>query len=344
MFFLAGLNSCKKGEEKQKDKPPAIVDVMVAGSEEFSSGLEVNGSALSEEMVQLFPEISGRLTFLNLPDGAVVNKGTVLARINDAELQAQAEQLKVQLDLAEKTEQRLKKLLEINGVNQADYDAALSQVNALKANLKIVYAQIDKTVVRAPFRGVLGLRLVSEGAYVNPQTLLGTLQQTDKIKIDFAVPESYAGMVKPGYEVLVKTNNSEESFIAEISASEPMIDVNTRNLKVRAYLKKGNISPGSFVKVNLKNSKQGIFIPSNSIIPEASTNKAIIIKSGKAIFTDIETGIRTEDMVEVISGISPGDSVVVSGVLFVRPNDMVKVRKVREMKMENKSDKKPAGK
>lgn len=322
--------SCKKGSKtaEMKEKPSVVVDVVIAGYQDFPSKIEVNGTVLSEEMIELHPEISGRLTYLNIPDGAKVPAGTVLARINDADLQAQLQQQKVQLELAVKTEQRLKKLLAVNGVDQASYDAALSQVNLYQANINVLNAQIDKTVIKAQFPGTLGLRLVSEGAYVTPATVIGTLQQTDKIKIDFSVPETYESLVKVGKTVIVQTNSSEENLKATISAVEPQINTSTRNIKVRAKISSGSLSPGAFVKVLLDAKGNGIVVPTNVIIPDALSNQVVVIKNGKAVFQPVETGIRTADVVEITKGLSIGDSVVVSGVLFVRPNGVVKVRKV----------------
>ena len=280
--FLA-LVSCNSTEtDEKKDKPPVRVDVIIAGEENFPTNIEVNGTVLSEEMIELHPEISGRITFLNIPDGATVSEGTILAKINDADLQAQLEQQKVQLDLATKTEQRLKKLLAINGIDQATYDAALNSVNSIEANIKVLNAQIDKTVIKAPFTGKLGLRQISLGAYVSPGTLIGTLQQTDKIKIDFTVPAAYENLVSIGHIVSIESTGSAEMQTAEITAVEPQINTLSRNLKVRARLKNGNITPGSFVKVSLIENKKGIIAPTNAIIPDAMSNQIIVVKNGKA--------------------------------------------------------------
>lgn len=329
LFAMLSLLSCRKRTEKTKDRVPVTVDVIVAQKVRFPSSIEVNGESLSEEMVELHPEISGRLTYLNIPDGATVEKGTLLAKINDADLQAQLEQQKVQLDLAVKTEKRLKELLAVNGINQSDYDAALSQVNTTDANIKVLNAQIDKTVVRAPFSGKLGLRMVSPGAYVTPLTLLGTLQQSDNIKIDFTVPEFYANLVRVGKNVSIQTNESDEKQPAVISAVEPQINVETRNIKVRARLKSGNISPGTFLKVLLNKDEEGIVVPSNALIPDASSNQVIVVKKKKAVFVNVETGIRNADVVELLGGINSGDTIVISGVLFVRPNAFVKIRNIK---------------
>ena len=321
---------CSQKVEQKKVQLPVVVDVMVAKEAKFTTSIEVNGSVLPEEMVELHVEASGKLIQLNMPDGAQVAEGTILAKVNDADLQAQLEQQKVQLDLVSKTEERLRKLLEVKGVNQADYDAALSAVNNVKANIKVLNAQIEKTVVRAPFAGCLGLRLVSLGAFVNAQTVIGTLQQTNKTKIDFAVPEAYVNLVQVGNSVWVETNESAEKQEAVISAIEPQIDITSRNMKVRARLSTSTIHPGAFVKVSLNKAEQGILVPSNAIIPDANSNQVVVIKAGRAVFTSVETGVRRANDVQLLSGISAGDSMVVSGVLFVRPKAVVKIRKVVE--------------
>lgn len=338
LLIMPGLFSCKRKTDKIKDKSPVTVDVIIAQRASFPTSIEVNGASLSEEMIELHPEISGRLTYLNIPDGAAVKEGTILAKINDADLQAQLEQQKVQLDLATKTEKRLKELLTANDVNQSDYDAALSQVNTINANIKVLNAQIDKTVIRAAFTGKLGLRMVSPGAFVTPQTLLGTLQQSDKIKIDFTLPEFYAKLAVVGNTVFIQTNESDEKQTAIISAIEPQINIETRNIKVRARLKSGNISPGTFVKVLLIKNEEGIVVPSNALIPDASSNQVIVIKNKKAVFVNVETGIRNADVVELLNGVNSGDTIVVSGVLFVRPNAAVNIRKVKTQVTESTLD------
>src|SRR5450759_606991 len=338
LLAILGLYSCHRKKEKIKDNAPVMVDVIIAEKANFPSSIEVNGVSLSEEMIELHPEISGRLTYLNIPDGASVEKGTVLAKINDADLQAQLEQQKVQLELALKTEQRLKQLLTVNGINQSDYDAALSQVNTINANIKVLNAQIDKTVIRAAFSGKLGLRMVSPGAYVTPQTLLGTLQQSDNIKIDFTVPDFYANLAQVGNIVSIQTNESNVKLTAVISAIDTQINVDTRNIKARARLNSGKISPGTFLKVLLNKDEEGILVPSNALIPDASSNQVIIIKNRKAVFVKVETGIRNADAVALSSGVNSGDTIVVSGVLFVRPNAYVKVRNVKTQSLASIPD------
>src|ERR1700733_1343535 len=201
---LLSLPSCKEkadaadAKNRSQANQPTIVDVIVAAARPIDNKIEANGTVVANEYVELHPEISGRITYLNVPEGAHVAKGTVIARINDADLQATLEKSKVLLDLYQKTEERNKKLLDINGINQADYDLAINNVNGTKADINYTQAQIDKTIIRAPFDGVVGLRQVSPGAYVTSANIIATVQQLDKIKVDFTLPEQYSAVVRPG--------------------------------------------------------------------------------------------------------------------------------------------------
>jgi membrane fusion protein (multidrug efflux system) len=329
LLTISVLVACKKSNKDQnkKEKPPPLVDVLIAGQQEIPIRLEVNGTVVAFDMIEIHPEASGRITWLNMPDGAFVQEGTLLAKLNNEELQAQLEQQKSQLALATKTEQRLKGLLKVNGVNQAEYDAALNQMNVLEASVKITSAQLEKTLIKAPFSGKLGLRQVSAGAYVTPQTIMGSLSQSDKVKIDFSVPETRVSLVKPGTMVELKPNGSEKTLTAQVIALEPSINTESRNVNVRALLNSGNLYPGSFVKVYIDQTRTGINVPTNAIIPDALANQLVVVEGGKAVFRNVETGNRSSKQVEILSGINIGDSVVVSGMLFVRPGAPVKVRR-----------------
>ncbi len=333
-FSLSHCKSKAKEVKSPRTNAPVIVDILIAQRDTVNNIIEANGTVIAGEFVELRPEVSGRLTYLNLPEGRMIAKGTLIARVNDAELRAQVSRSRVQLELAQKTVERYKQLLDINGLNQADYDAALSQVNTLNADINYTQALIDKTVVRAPFSGVVGLRQVSPGAYVTPTTIIATLQQTNEVKIDFTLPEAYGNMVKNGNLVEVEVDAvTKERSKALIIATEPGANTDTRNLKVRAILKGSVANPGAFVKVYLDAGKgrYSIKVPSNCIIPDDQNNQVILVKNGQADFVNIETGIREANSVEVIKGVNDGDSVVVTGVLFARPKSKLNVRSVKRL-------------
>ena len=335
LLFCLTFAACKEKKEKpkggddKKDKP-TIVDVMVATSQPLTNIIEANGTIIPGESTELRPEVSGRLTYLNVPEGKSVAQGTVLARINSADLEAQVQRTKVQLETATKTEERLKQLLNVNGINQSDYDIALNTVNTLKADVAYTQTLIDKTVVRAPFTGTIGLRQVSPGAYVTPATILATMQQLGKMKIDFTLPEENSDLIRIGSVVKVKLEGRDTTLRkATVIALEPQANRLTRNLLVRALLDDSRVNPGAFAKVIISsgNNKKAIMIPTNAIIPDDRDNQVILVKNGKASFVNVQTGTRTANNVEITQGISEGDSVVVTGVLFAKPDAILKVRK-----------------
>ena len=336
--YVLLLSSCKEkaaaSVPKAPANPPTIVDVIVASSGNISNTVEANGNVVANEYVELHPEISGRIVYLNVPEGSHVDKGMVIARINDADLQATLEKSKVLLDLYQKTEERDRKLLAVNGLNQADYDLALNNVNSTKADINYTLAQIDKTVIRAPFSGTVGLRQVSPGAYVTPATIIATIQQLDKIKVDFTLPEQYNSIIKKGSVVDVEIDAARKIHRKGlIIATEPQINLSSRNLKVRAILEEGNGHPGAFVKVSVNAGidKKAIMVPTNSIIPDDKNNQLILVRDGRAVFVNVETGVREADNVEITRGIGPGDTVVVTGVLFARPKSVLQVRTVKTL-------------
>ena len=335
ILLLVHVSACseKKGPAQPKSTPVTVVDVLVAETRAMSNTLEVNGTVVANEYVELHPEASGRLTYLYVPEGKLIKKGTLIARVYNADLQAQVEKSKVALDLAKKTEERDRKLLEVNGINQADYDAALNIVNGFKADIDYNQALLDKTILKAPFDGYIGLRQVSEGAYVTPSTLIATLLQRDKLRIDFTVPEEYSSVLKIGSSVDVEMDQSGKKRKAVIIATEPQVSQATRNITVRALLENSNANPGGFAKVlvNSGTDKKAIMIPTNALIPDDKNNEVVIVKNGKADFVNVSTGIRLANNVEITAGIKAGDTIVVTGVLFARPKSPLQVRNTRTL-------------
>ena len=332
--LLGGLALGCKGKPKSIDKydPNAAVsvDITIISTQSVPKLVEVNGSVTSSDFVELRPEINGRVTFLQIPEGKVVSAGTVLVKLNDADLQAQLEKIKVQLELAQTNEQRNKQLLSIKGINQSDYDVSMQQVKSYKADMAYTQSLIDKTVIKAPFTGQLGLRQISLGAFINTATTVVTLQKTDDLKIDFTVPELYKNLVKVGTKVLVESIGAEASkFEANIVAIEPQIIASSRNLKVRAAVK-GKLLPGSFTKIylsDLDDKASSIMLPSNVIIPDSKTKQIVVVRNGQAKFVNVETGYRTQTAVEITKGLQVGDSVVVAGMLFVKDGSKLKIGK-----------------
>ena len=303
----------------------------VAEFSKLSNDLSANGSILAQDEVQLQPEVSGRVTYLNIKEGAVISKGTLLMKINDADLRAQVAKSNAQLKIAQANLKRVDQLLKINGVSQAEYDVAENTVNNINADIDLLKVQIAKTELRAPFSGKLGLRNISLGAYVSPSTVVVSLQNMSQLKIDISVPEKYAGTIQVGDNMQCNVAGIDDPFLAKVIAIEPQIDEMTRNLKVRAMIQNSNskLVPGAYVKVKLKlkETPNAIMIPSNTVIPDDKATRIVITDSSKAKFIDIEIGMRTASEVQVLSGLKSGDTVLTTGLLQVKPGMPVKITK-----------------
>lgn len=331
-ILMLGLFACKektKPTDKFNANAPVSVDIAIAASQVIDKVIEVNGSVVASEFVDIRPETNGRITYLQIPEGKMVAAGTVLAKLNDADLQAQMQKIKVQLALATITEQRNYKLIQAKGINQSDYDISLQQVNSLKADMAYTQSLIDKTVIKAPFTGQIGLRQVSLGANINTASTIVTLQKVDQLKVDFTLPEIYQNYIKVGKKVTVESiANPGVKMSATIAAIEPQIIATSRNIKVRANLQ-GKLIPGAYTKVFLGENQQNssILVPSNIIIPDSKVKQLVVVKNGKAKFINVETGYRTAAGVEITSGVKVGDSLIVAGMLFVRDGSDLKIGK-----------------
>jgi len=292
-----------------------------------------SGTILAAEEVQLRPETSGKLIAVLFKEGTTVNKGELLAKINDADLQAQLKKLNLQYKLAKEKETRIKGLLEIKGVSQEEYDIAANELETISADMEFTKAQIAKTEIRAPFSGKIGLKSVSEGSFVNNTNIIASIQQTDLLKIDFSIPEKYASVVKVGDTVRFTVEGIKEKQSATVFAIEPRIDAQTRNIMIRAIFKNSssNVYPGAFAKVELMASKrQSIMIPTEAVIPEMKGNKVFVVKNGKASPVKVETGIRSDAKIEILSGLNQGDTVITTGIMSLKPEMNVKIIEIKK--------------
>lgn len=339
-FLLSStLFACKS--EKKDMKPgdagkggPQVLTVegQVVSTSSINEVIEVSGTVLANESTEIRPEISGRITQLNIREGSIVSKGSLLVKIYDADLQAQLKKLQVQLQIAEKTEDRQRELLKIGGIAQQDYDLSVLQVSNIKADIELVKVSISKTEIRAPYDGRIGLKNVSPGAYISPATLLTTITQINQKKVEFSVPEKYSAQIHNGLPVQLSLDESGKKYQASVLAKESTIDQNTRNLRIRALIK-GNdevLVPGSFAKVKiiLGENNNAIMIPSNAIIPQARNKQVAVYRGGEASMETVTTGIRDSSRIQIVSGLQKGDTIITTGLLFVKAGSKIKFSKL----------------
>lgn len=305
------------------------VTAHIVSYEKLSDLVFTTGSILANEEVELRSEISGKITQILFKEGAYVNKGDLLVKINDAELQAQLRKAASKVKLIEDREARQRQLAQNQMISKEDYESTLNDLEASKAEYDLIQAQIDKTEIRAPFNGVVGLREVSEGSFVTTTTVIARLQNLTNLKVDFAIPQKYASNVKIGDELTFKLSGSNNQYKARIYAIEPKIDPSTRTLKLRAICTatyKG-LFPGAFanVELNLKETEDAILITTVAIVPELKGQLVYLYKNGVAMPQRVELGLREERRVQITSGLAEGDTVITSGILQMRPGAKVKI-------------------
>jgi membrane fusion protein (multidrug efflux system) len=330
--FLTSENP--QGSAQQQGKPQiTIVTAYVAKSEKLENKIFVTGTVLANEEVMLATEMPGKVISVNFTEGSKVSKGDLLLKINDADLQAQLKKLKLQEKLASDNEAREKKLLEVSGISQMEYDGALTQLNSFRADIELIQAQIAKTEIRAPFNGTIGLKKVSEGSYVSQTTQIASLEQTDPLKIDFFIPEKYSSLVNVNDTLGFSIEGNEEHHTAKVMAIEPKVDMNTRTLQVRAITpnKSGKIFPGSFARIDfsLEGSENSILIPTEAIIPILKGQKVFVSKNGKAEEVIVQTGFRTDTKIQVLKGIQAGDTVITTGIMQLKKDGALKIISVK---------------
>jgi len=341
LIVAAGILASCGGDSKKEKQPqqaggrpqgPARVDAYVVIEQAFAENIEVPGSILANETTEIHPEVSGRIVSLNVAEGRQVAKGTLLAKLYDEDLQAQLRKLQVQLAIANTNEERSAQLLKIQGISKADYDASLLNVNNIKADIDIIRTDISRTEIRAPFNGKLGLKNISPGAYVTPSTVLAVINQTGELKLDFTVPEKYTGKIKLGQVVAFTNEGSPKRYTAKVIATESAVAENTRSLKVRSLIqsKDDALLPGAFAKVQLgfDSDPKAILIPTQAILPQARGKKVVLAQNGVAKFVDVTTGVRDSARVQVTEGLKAGDTVIVTGLLSIRPEAKIQVGKV----------------
>lgn len=336
--ILALLTSYKlisgKAEVTTAGRPgargPLPVDAIVVESNVLNETIHSTGSVLANEEVELRSEISARITKISFQEGSFVRKGDLLVKLNDADLQAQLSKLEAQRKVAEANESRQRSLREKDLQSQEIYDASLVALQAIEADIEQVRAVIAKTEIRAPFDGEIGLRYVSEGSYITPSNRIATLQNLNALKIDFSVPEKYASRIRTGTPVSFTVPGSAKPYDARIFAIEPKIDPNTRTLQIRAVSTNHDRSlmPGAFadVEVALRETADAVMIPSAAIVPELKGQRVWLARGGKAESVPVTIGLRTESRVQVTSGLASGDTLIVTGIMQLRPGSPVDVR------------------
>jgi membrane fusion protein (multidrug efflux system) len=333
--FSLGLSSCgSKSNEaplaRAGNRPSGMtVNGVVVMSQPLDDIVNSSGTVLASESVDLAAEPTGIVQTIAFKEGAHVMKNDVLLKLYDDDLQAQLKKTELQIQLATDQAERQKKLLESNNTSKEQYDVALNTLATLKADRENLIASIRKREIRAPFDGIIGLRYVSEGSYVAPGTRIASVQKINPLKVDFAIPEKYAGKVRVGDLVKLSSDETNLEFMGKVYAIEPEIEPTTRTVQLRALCEnKGErIFPGGYVHVELRLKQPGgaLMVPTQAIIPVLKGQTVLVRKNGVVVSVPVKTGIRTPAVIQITAGLSEGDTVLTTGILQLRPGMPVNV-------------------
>ena len=318
------------GAGAAKGSGAAPVEVLVISAESLDEKIQTTGTIIANEEVDIRAEVSGRITAINFREGDYVTRGSILLKINDADLRAQLGKFEANRKLAETNEARQKQLFQKEAISRQEYDIVQTNLTGVLADIENLKAQLDKTVIRAPFNGTIGLRQVSVGAYLSPASPIATLTNTNPAKIDFSVPAKYARAVRRGSRIQFSVEGSSARRTGTVYAVEPKVDPETRSLLLRAVSPNGDgaLVPGAFARIDVVLSSRGnaIVVPTESIVPEQKGQKVFIVKNHKAESVAVQIGLRTERTVEIKSGLHTGDSLITSGIQGVKQGGDVSVQ------------------
>lgn len=324
--------SCSENKTQKMAGPaPKIpVEVLVLEPSTLTDLYKTSGVLQANEEVDLHPETSGRIVSISFSEGQMVKSGDLLVKLNDADLQAQLAKNKIQEKLAREDEARKKELLAKKMISQEEYDKSASAFESLKADQNLLKAQIAKTEIRAPFTGKIGVRLVSPGSFLSTASIVATLVDIDPLKVEFAVPERLSSVVMSGTPVSLTLNSTGEQLTAKVFATDSRVDPVNRSLTVKALVTGAGSSwiPGSLVSVSIGLSRltDALLVPSNAIVPDLTGQLIYTVINGKVKPVPVQTGVRTETQVQITSGLSVGDSVIISGLMQIRKGSSVVAR------------------
>jgi membrane fusion protein (multidrug efflux system) len=318
------------GQQKSGESPPMSVKAAPVTRETLNVEVTAVGTLRADETVVVRPEIAGRVAVIHFKEGQAVRQGDPLITLDRDEYQAQLASSAAQLALEESSFQRLQDLNRKNLTSQQNLDEARARLDAARAQQQLNQVRLDKTVIRAPFDGTVGLRQVSPGAYVKIGDDIANLESLGSMKLDFRVPETYLARLQAGQTLAVRVDAyPDQLFDGAIYAIEPGVDEETRTVLLRARLpnKNNKLRPGLFARVSLvlERRENALVVPEQAIVPVGQKTFVYRVVEGKVAMTPVTLGLRRPGQVEIVEGVNVGDMVVTDGQLKIRDGAAVTV-------------------
>lgn len=331
---LSILVSCGDNEPQAPAKSPssgaALVSTTKVELKPFSDTTISVGNLRAEESVDISASVTEKIVSLDFRDGQTVKKGEIIARLEADEEMALMDIAKAELAEEKREIERLEGLVKMSAVAEVTLEERRTQAVRAEGSISRIEAMLNDRRITAPFDGIIGLRRISAGALVSPGTIITTLDKIDSMKLDFTVPEVFLGTLTTGTALTANTvAYPDETFTGHIETIDTRIDPVTRSVPVRAILPNSDqkLKPGMLMTVELRrNERSTPAIPERSLVPQGERKGVYLVTAeGTAKLIEVQLGARIPGYVEIVSGLSPGDEIVVDGVLALRDGSPVKV-------------------
>lgn len=325
LLLAAALGACNAAGPKGHEGggggggPPAMpVEVAVARTDTVVDAILATGQVEAMQSIELRPEIEGRIAEILVREGAEVARGIPLFKVDDAELKAQVARAEADRDLARQSLARTRDLLEQKASSQAELERAEATARSNEAQLELLKVRLDRTVVRAPFAGVVGQRFVSLGDYVTTDTRLVSLQTVSPQRAAFQVPERYADQLRRGQQVTFRVAAlRDREFTGRVDFVDPVVQLPGRTITVKAVVPNPHreLQSGMFIEARLATAVRpnAVVIPEDAVLPLQGATIVWVVVGGKATRRTVDLGVRTPGFVEARSGVEADEQVVVGG-------------------------------
>lgn len=336
-LIIVLLNACTSRANQSEPATPAAIaaapgipaDVYVVAPGAVKQLIEIAGTLAANQEVSISSELTKKVVSVPVKEGHTIARGALLFQLDDADLQAQMERLRQQEKLAALNEARLKDLIAHDAASQQDYDQAATNLAVLKAEIRQLETTIDKTRIRAPFSGKIGIIRTYPGALVSPNAPLTTLVDDAQVKVEFAVPEKYANLVNTGSRQLFSVEGDSTQYNATVISKESFVDHDTRTLLVRAIAANPNsklvAGQSAHLAIALHTTNDALQVPSQSLMPSSQGYSVFLLQHGKAQLTPVTVGQRDAERVQITKGVQAGDTVIISNQLRLSPGADVRI-------------------
>lgn len=319
MALAISVGGCSAEQGSTENTQASVVKVVATqlDKRDLVDEIQALGTAIANESVQVTPRIASIVTRIAFEEGQIVRKGDLLVELENSEIRAGLAVAEAALSESRSLYNRSVSLAPTQAISASNLEQLQAAMHVNEAQVEAAKARLANTIIRAPFDGRVGLRRVSPGSFVDPSTVITTLDDTDTIKLDFSIPETFLAVVSEGMNIVASSLvYPDERFEGRVASIDTRLDPVARSVQVRATLPnpRGYLKPGMFLTVNLQRDRGPVLVaPEAAIVPQRGLQYVYKVVEGKAVLQQVTLGRRAPGLVEIVSGVVQGDLLVTEG-------------------------------